>query len=450
MSTQLRKSLLIVDDQKNLSKSLVFNFQRFNYVCCYALDKATALSLFASQDIGAVILDIRLGEENGLQVLRQFQAMNPSIPVIILTGYATIKDAVESVKMGAYDYIQKPANFSQLLALVERAIADSNAVRQTFGPAGDSAVATGRIVTRDPSTLALYARARRLANSSLSVLIFGESGTGKELLADFIHATSPRSVGPLIKVNCASFPESLLDNELFGHEKGSFTGADSIYRGVFEQAQGGTLFLDEISDMTIATQAKILRAIQNQEIRRIGGKSPVHLDVRFVGATNRDVREMVSAGTFRQDLYYRLSAAMLEIPPLRERREDILELCESFLREFAQDDESQRKTLSGSVRDLFLGYDWPGNIRELRNTTHYAFTLAVTPEVQMEDLPPSLVRRLSGPDRADASGVSEKDRINEMLKRTSYNKSKTAELLKISRKTLYNKIDKYGISPSSG
>ena len=448
MSTQSRKNLLIVDDQKNLCESLVLNFERFGYTCSSALDRATALSLFASQDVGAVILDIRLGEESGLQILRQFHAMNPGVPVIILTGYATISDAVESVKMGAYDYIQKPANFNQLLALVERAIADSHANRQGADPRDSIARLTDSIVTRNPRTLELYARARRLANSSLSVLIFGESGTGKELLAEFIHATSPRSTGQIIKINCASFPDSLLDNELFGHEKGSFTGADSVYRGVFEQAQGGTLFLDEISDMTLATQAKILRAIQNQEIRRIGGKNPVHLDVRFVGATNRDIRGMVATGAFRQDLYYRLSAAFLEIPPLRERKEDIVELCDCFLREFAQGNEAQKKSLSDPVRDLLMSCDWPGNIRELRNTIHYAFTIAVGPLVQLEDLPPSLVCRLSVQDDPAVPETSERDRIYAMLRRTSYNKSKAAELLNISRKTLYNKIDKYGISTS--
>ena len=448
MITQQQKSLLIVDDQKNLCKSLIFNFQRFDYTCYYALNKTTALNLFASQDIGAVILDVRLGEEDGLQVLRQFQAMNPCIPVIMLTGYATISDAVESVKIGAYDYIQKPANFNQLLALVERAIADCRAHQEGHDSKGIYARFSERMVTENIRTLELYARARRLANSNLSVLIFGESGTGKELLAELIHAASPRSAGPLIKINCASFPDSLLDNELFGHEKGSFTGADSVYRGVFEQAEGGTLFLDEISDMTLATQAKILRAIQNQEIRRIGGKSSTHLDVRFVGATNRDIRLMVASGAFRQDLYYRLSAALLEVPPLRERKEDIPELCDHFLQEFAQGNESQKKSLSDSVRELLMGYDWPGNIRELRNTIHYAFTIAVTPVVQQEDLPPNLVRRLCEQDPAEVPATSERDRIDAMLKRTSYNKSKAAELLNISRKTLYNKIDKYGLSLS--
>jgi two-component system, NtrC family, response regulator AtoC len=447
MSTQSSKSLLIVDDQKNLCESLICNFQRYDFTCHYALDKATALSLFASRDVAAVLLDVRLGEENGLSILRQFQAMNPGTPVIILTGYATITDAVDSVKIGAYDYIQKPANFNQLLALVEKAIAESCANRASPDTEKNLASLSDRIVTEDPRTLALFARARRLANSSLCVLIFGESGTGKELLAEFVHAASPRSADKLITVNCASFPDSLLDNELFGHEKGSFTGADSTYRGVFEQAQGGTLFLDEISDMSLATQAKILRAIQNQEIRRIGGKNPVHLDVRFVGATNRDIKAMVDAGTFRQDLYYRLSAALLEIPPLRERREDVPALCDFFLKEFAQGDEP-RKTLSGPVLDLMMRYDWPGNIRELRNTLHYASTIAQAPVVQLDDLPPSLLRTSADQDRPGASVTSEKDLINAMLKRASYNKSKAAELLNISRKTLYNKIDKYGISTS--
>jgi DNA-binding NtrC family response regulator len=447
MSTQERKSLLIVDDQKNLCKSLICNFNRYDYSCCYALDRTTALQLFTSQDPGAVILDVRLGEESGLQILRQFQALDPTIPVIMLTGYATIGDAVESVKNGAKDYLQKPANFNQLLALVERVIAESPPRQEPQDPG--ALVFPEKMYTRDPRTLEVYARAHRLADSSLSVLIFGESGTGKELLAEFIHSASPRSAGPLVKVNCASFPDSLLDNELFGHDRGSFTGADVTYQGVFEQSQGGTLFLDEVSDMTLATQAKILRALQNQEIRRIGGRSPIRLDVRFVGATNRDIGSLVASGAFRQDLFYRLNAALLEIPPLRERIEDIPGLSDHFLKEFAKGNESQKKTLSDPVRDLLMNYDWPGNIRELRNTIHYASTIAVAPVVQAKDLPPSLLCRMSEPDRGAVPFVTEKDRIIEMLKRTSFNKSKAAELLNISRKTLYNKIDKYGL-PTSG
>ncbi|MGA2477346.1 MAG: sigma-54 dependent transcriptional regulator [Spirochaetia bacterium] len=448
MITLQRKSLLIVDDQRNLCKSLICNFNRYDYTCYYALDKTTALNLFSSEDLGAVILDVRLGEESGLQILRQFQALDPTIPVIILTGYATISDAVESVKNGAKDYIQKPANFNQLLSLVERVIAERPLDREPGSQKPGLTTFAEKMVTNDPRMLEVYARARRLANSSLCVLIFGESGTGKELLAEFIHSVSPRSSGQLVKVNCASFPDSLLDNELFGHEKGSFTGADSIYQGVFEQAQGGTLFLDEVSDMTLATQAKILRALQNQEIRRIGGRNPVRLDVRFVGATNRDIRSMVASGTFRQDLFYRLNAALLEIPPLRDRKEDIPGLCDHFLKEFAQGNGSQRKTLSDSVRDLLMEYDWPGNIRELRNAIHYAFTIALTSVVHAEDLPPSFLHRVSGPDGRATSVMTEKDRINEMLRRTGFNKSKAAELLNISRKTLYNKIDKYGLSSS--
>jgi DNA-binding NtrC family response regulator len=448
MSTQQRKSLLIVDDQKNLCKSLICNFNRFDYTCCYALDTTTALRLFTSEDPGAVILDVRLGEESGLHVLRQFQALDPTVPVIMLTGYATIMDAVESVKNGAKDYLQKPANFNQLLTLVERAIAERPPRQEPHDP-GQLTVFPERMYTRDPRTLEVYTRARRLADSSLSVLIFGESGTGKELLAEFIHSVSPRSAGPLVKVNCASFPDSLLDNELFGHDRGAFTGADSVYQGVFEQAQGGTLFLDEVSDMTLATQAKILRALQNQEIRRIGGRNPIRLDVRFVGATNRDMSSQVASGAFRQDLFYRLNAALLEIPPLRERKDDIPGLCDHFLKEFAQGSESRRKTLSEPVRDLLMNHNWPGNIRELRNTIHYASTIAMAPVVQTKDLPPSFLCRIPESDARAGPVETERDRISEMLKRTSFNKSKAAELLNISRKTLYNKIDKYGL-PTSG
>ena len=445
--TLLPKSMLIIDDKLNLCRSLMYNFQRFDYQCFIATDKAMALNLFTTQDIDAVLLDVRLGEENGIHVLHQLQRAKSEVPVIMMTAFGAIQDAVESMRIGAYDYVQKPVQFNQLLELVERAISENRPRKKMNAPVRASSGLDNRIITECPRMIELCSRAQRLANSNLPVLIFGESGTGKELLADFIHASSPRAARDLVKVNCASFADSLLDNELFGHERGSFTGADSSYQGVFEQANGRTLFLDEVSDMTLATQAKILRAIQNQEIRRIGGKSVIHLDVRFIGATNRNIQQMIADGSFRQDLYYRLSTALLEVPPLRERRQDIPLLCDHFLRQFAEEEGTEAKSLSEPARQMLSCYDWPGNVRELKNILHFSSTIATTPSIRAEDLPSDSGSRLCGADPMEMLRQIEIGRIVSMLKQTNNNKKKTAELLRISRKTLYNKIEKYGIAP---
>jgi len=438
------KRLLIVDDNIEVCKSLIFNFQRHDYVMTYALNQADALTSFIEQPTDAILVDLRLGEENGIDLLRHLLCLSPQTPIIMLTGYATVQTAVEAIKLGAYDFVEKPVNFQKLYTLVEQAIQRAELARQTSQQTKSDDI-SAKIITKNPAMIELFVKARKLANSTIPILIFGESGTGKELIADFIHAHSSRRCREIVKINCSAFPETLIDNELFGHEKGAFTGANAVFQGVFERAHQSTLFLDEIAEMPLPTQAKILRVIQNQEIRRIGGKDVINIDTRLIGATNKDLARLVQEKAFREDLYYRLNAAILTVPPLRERREDMIELAEFFLREFTEQSGAPVKLLSSEVIELFHQHEWPGNVRELKNTIHYAATMSMYETIRSDDLPPSFHSKTSAAPESKTLDIVEKNLILTTLKKTNFNKKKTAELLNMSRRTLYNKLEKYGI-----
>jgi DNA-binding NtrC family response regulator len=291
--------------------------------------------------------------------------------------------------------------------------------------------------------------AKKLAATDLPVLITGENGTGKEIMADFIHRHSSRHARKMLKINCAAFPESLLDNELFGHEKGAYTGANVLFKGVFEQAHESSLFLDEIGDMPLAIQAKILRTLQNHEIRRLGGAAMITIDVRFITATNKDLGKLIREKAFREDLLYRLNTAVIHLPPLRERTDDIPLLAEYFLTEYARTNAAPLKRLSQAVEERFARYSWPGNIRQLKNVLNYAAAISARESLEDDDLPPTFLAA-SQQHSPDSSGnireEMEKNLILTMLQKTDYNKKKTAEMLNMSRKTLYSRLKKYGIS----
>ncbi|PIE31461.1 sigma-54-dependent Fis family transcriptional regulator [candidate division KSB3 bacterium] len=442
----MTKTLLIVDDNLEVCKSLIHNFDRFNYTSYYALNKPDALQRFLQHQVDAVLLDLRLGQDDGLDLLQHFFSLNPKVPIIILTGFASIQTAVDSIKLGAYDYVQKPINFQKLQTLLDNAIKLSQTRRENDAIKSKLIDATSKIITQNHRVIELCVKAKKLANSDMPILILGESGTGKELIADFIHNNSSRSSGEIVKINCSAFPESLIDNELFGHEKGAFTGADAEFQGVFERADGSSLFLDEIAEMPLTTQAKILRAIQNQEIRRIGGKQTIKITTRFIGATNKDLQERIRSNAFREDLYYRLNTATLSVPPLRERKEDILVLTEHFLQEFAKAHGTTLKVLSEEVVDVFHHYDWPGNVRELKNTINYAATISMKDFIDLSDLPAIFLNSNAQTNETKVMDVVEKNLIISTLKKTNYNKKKSAEILHISRRTLYNKLEKYGIT----
>lgn len=309
----MNNSILIIDDNVKLSQSLSQNFEPLGYKCFTSTNCSEALDILSKHQIKIVLLDIVLGEEDGMAVLSKIVSLNLSIHVIMITGFGTIETAVQSIKCGAFDYVQKPLDFNKLLKIIENAFRISNLQEENQSLKKQIFELSPKMITQNKKMIEVCNTAKRLANTNIPILICGENGTGKELLADFIHKNSTRSAFPMIKINCAAFPENLLDNELFGHEKGAFTGANSYFKGVFEKANKSTLLLDEIGNMSLATQAKILRTLQNQEIKRIGGNETIKVDVRFIAATNKDLKKLIDEKLFREDLFYRLNAASINI-----------------------------------------------------------------------------------------------------------------------------------------
>lgn len=442
----MNKTILIIDDKVKLCKTLVQTFGHIGYRALYATHGTEALKCLSRHNIQAILLDIKLGEENGIELLRQIRAFRQDIPVIMMTGYASVDTAVQSLKLGAFDYVKKPLDFEQLVNVVENALKPSP--HQQDLPVAPQAVKpqAPHIVTQHSQMLKVCDKARRLATTDLPILILGENGTGKEVLADFIHSQSARNSRAMLKINCAAFPESLLDNELFGHEKGAYTGADTEFKGVFERANHSSLFLDEIGDMSLVIQAKILRTLHNRELRRLGGSRTIQVDVRFIAATNKDLQKLIDRERFRQDLYYRLKAAVLKIPPLRERKDDIPLLVDHFLAEYAQLQSEPLKTVASPVWEVLTRYEWPGNVRELKNLINYAAAIATKDVIGLDELPPDFLEMPPAMEPNGRLEDVEKNVILNMLRQTGYNKKRTAELLNIGRKTLYRKLQKYGIT----
>jgi two-component system response regulator AtoC len=442
----MEQEILIIDDNIKVCESLAQNFRELGYIGLSAINSTEAVRLYLNQKISAVILDVKLGGENGIDVLKQLMALNSKVPIIMITAYATIETAVESIKLGAFDYLQKPINFDKLETVVKNAIRMKQLEEENLKFRSRLSDFSSRLVTQSNEMRELCRKAKQLAATDLPILICGESGTGKELLADFIHSCSRQSCNKIVKINCSAFAESLLDNELFGHDKGAYTGADSTYQGVFERAHNSTLFLDEIGDMPLSIQAKILRTLQDKELRRVGGKAAIKMNVRFIAATNKNLQVLIAEQSFREDLLYRLNAATLTIPPLRQRREDIPLLVVHFLKDFQSNDSKKTKLVSERVMKFFLNYDWPGNVRELKNALHYAAAISLKDSIDIGDLPPGFINQESSESSENIRYKMEKELILNILQKAEYNKKRAAELLNMSRKTLYNKIEKYGIS----
>ncbi len=438
-------TILIVDDKEKLCKILAHDFENVGYTCLYATNASDAMNVFLSNEVHVVLLDLKLGDEDGREVLRSLMDANGSVPVIMVTGYATIESAVEAIKIGAFDYIQKPVNFTKLQRVVENALSNYRLKEENSNLRTRLLDSSNPMISRDRGMLAILNKLTRLAKTDYPILLCGESGTGKELFADFIHMQSQRAASKLFKLNCASLPDSLLDNELFGHDRGAYTGANSNFVGIFERADKSSLFLDEIGDMPLEIQAKILRTLQNHEIRRLGGKETYRVDVRFIAATNKDIRSLVKQGKFREDLFYRLNAAMMQIPPLRDRRGDIPLLLHHFLVEHAGENVLEAKKIDPSVMEMLTSYQWPGNVRELKNVINFAATIATRPVITLGDLPPYLLTEPDESEKANVRENIERTLIMETLRKTNFNKKKSAEILHFSRRTLYNKLEKYGI-----
>jgi DNA-binding NtrC family response regulator len=462
--------LLIVDDNRKVAKSLESILGIAGYECRYAATSSEALLLVKEDWPDVVLLDIMLGSENGIDCLRKIKEEHINLPVIMITGYATIENAVLSMKLGAFDFIQKPLNFDHLKQIINNAVRLKQLQNENKSLHARLSEIGPKLLFRSVVMKELFIQAQRIASTDLPVFIKGETGTGKELLADFIHSESLRRGRQLNKINCAAFPESLLDNELFGHERGAFTGATGIFRGIFERSDGGTLFLDEIGDMPMTIQAKILRVLQNSEIRRLGGSETIKLNVRFIAATNKNPEILIREGLFREDLFFRLNAITLCMPPLRDRLEDIPLLAEHFLNEFSATTNWRQREFAPETMQALMSYYWPGNVRELKNVVMYACAIGQGHEIKLSDLPPAInnnhnstllrgAKEISILDQliiprsqeytskygSDPRSVAEAEIIKSVLVQCGFNKKKSAEILKMSRNTLYRKISQYGI-----
>ena len=405
-----------------------------------------------------ILLDYKMPMMNGMQVLQSVKGINPEIDVVIITAYGTIETAVDAMKAGALDYITKPVEFDELVLLVDRVserrtlLKENEILREQLGEKG---VTTDRIIYKSPQISALINMAGRVAASRATVLLQGESGTGKELLARLIHNLSPRSARRIIAVNCGALHENLLESELFGHEKGAFTGAAVRRIGRFEEADGGTLFLDEIGELSQAVQVKLLRFLQEHEFQRLGGNQTLHTDVRVISATNRDLGQRVKEGAFREDLFYRLNVVMMSIPPLRERREDIPPLIDHFLKKYAEENGKEIAGLSSEAQDILLKYDYPGNVRELENIIERAVVIARDAVISIEDLPfreameegPAGGTSEEGLLRGSIEELEEK-LIVDAMEKAGEHQTRAAELLGISERMLRYKLKKYGLKAS--
>jgi DNA-binding NtrC family response regulator len=445
----MKGKVLIVDDDRDLRAILSALFED-EFQVSEADTGAALQKAFAMEQPDVVVLDVKLPDADGLELLPQLKKRWPDTEVIVLTGYDDVSMAVEAGKRGAYNFVTKPFENTKLLTDVRCALErkEQTAENSNLRRALETMSGTASPVFQSAAMRDLVRTVERIAPSDVAVLITGESGTGKEVIADLVHTFSPRSKGRIIKINCAALPRELIESELFGSVKGAFTGAHSDREGLFRQAESGTLFLDEISEMPIDTQSKLLRVLQDQEVRPVGGKTAYKTNCRIVAATNRRPEEAIKDGKLREDLFYRISAISVYLPPLRERREDIMPLANSFLKRFASQANRVIKGFNQAAIERLTGFDWPGNVRQLQNEVQRAVLLCEGDEVDSADLSITKVRS-AGEESFDTNftlleGV-ERNAIVQMLKETGGNKLETAKRLGIGRQTLYNKIKAYGI-----
>jgi len=447
----VKLTILVADDEKNIREGLREALALDGYEVLTAADGQEAMEAITRGDVDLLITDLKMPRLSGEELLKSVTGQFPTLPVIILTGHGTIESAVQAMHDGAYDFLTKPVNLDRLSLLVKRALASRELAQQNRVMQEELERRSGfaSIIGRSAEMRQVFEIVRQVAPSRSSVLLTGESGVGKEMIAEALHYNSPRKDKPFIKVHCAALTESLLESELFGHEKGAFTGAIARKRGRFELAHLGTLFLDEIGEINQNVQIKLLRVLEEKRFERVGGEETVEVDVRLIAATNRDLKEAISKATFREDLYYRLNVVNIHIPPLRERKEDIPLLTAAFLREFAQENGKNLEGIDAKARLGLYNYPWPGNVRQLRNSIESAVVLAKGTTITLDDLPPNIRGESGGdllkmPVGASLADV-EKEVIRSTLAREGGNKSRTAEILGIGRKTLHRKIEEYGL-----
>jgi DNA-binding NtrC family response regulator len=445
----MKGKILIVDDEPQL-RQLLKTILEPDYNIAEAENGAALQKCLLGDPVDVVLLDLKLPDANGLDLLPQIKKAWPDSEVIVLTGEATFEAAVQATKRGAYHFINKPFDPQVLEVTLERAIEnrqqkeENNSLRRALSTmSGGSAP-----VFQSASIQTVVRTIERVAPSDVTLLITGESGSGKEVIADLIHSLSSRAKNRIIKVNCAALPRELIESELFGSKKGAFTGSNSDRDGLFRQAEGGTLFLDEISEMPIDTQSKLLRVLQDQEVRPVGGTTSYKTNCRIIAATNRKPEEAIKDGKLREDLFYRISAISLYLPPLRERRDDIIPLANSFLRRYAAQANRTLRGFTPQAIERLTSFEWPGNVRQLQNEIQRAVLLSEGPEVNVTDLSISDIKFI--PTEGHDTGFTllegvERNAIIQMLKETNGNKLETAKRLGIGRQTLYNKIKAYGI-----
>ncbi len=441
--------ILVVDDQRNMRTTLAMMLRGARYEVDEAADGAQGRESGATGAYDVVITDLRMGEYDGIDVLRAIKAAQPMTEVIVMTAYGTIESAVEAMRVGAFDYIQKPFTEQELLVKVSKALESRrlNGQVQLFAREFRERYRVENVVGRSQAIRDVLTRLIKFAPTDATVLITGESGTGKELIARAVHANSKRQEKPFVTVNCAAISETLLESELFGHARGAFTGAVGARKGLFEEADGGTFFFDEIAETTPVFQAKLLRAIQEGEIRRVGENKPIRVDIRVVAATNVDLARAVEERRFRQDLYYRLNVARFQLPPLRDRREDIPLLVEHFLGKYRQK-MNKLVRLGDGVMDRLVAYDYPGNVRELENLVEQAVALC-TGIIRVDDIlprPPKSEEKRQGRTLADIVDDAERAAVESALRDFDGSRERAAEALDISPTTLWRKMTRLNIS----
>ncbi len=445
---KMNETILVIEDEKLMRVTIEDSLKSVGYNVIACENGAEGLVTFRNGTCDVVVTDIRLPDKNGIEILREITASS-DVPVIVMTAFGTIKDAVEAMKLGAFDYITKPFSLDEFRMLIERAFEmkrlreDNIRLRKDL----NRYYCFPNIIGESVAMKKVFSLIEKVAAADSTVLILGESGTGKELVATTIHYQSTRKDKPLIKINCAALPETLIESELFGHEKGAFTGAIRRKPGRFELANGGTIFLDEIGDMPLSTQTRLLRVIQEQSFERVGGTDTLHVDVRVLTATNRNIEEEVKAGRFREDLYYRLNVIPVVIPPLRDRREDIPALVDFALGK-CRKRTAKTVRFSKDAMTALMQYNYPGNVRELENIVERSATLAASDVIEKEDLPSDMFRKSESNGSvtlAEVAAGAEKEHIIRILAATQGNKTKAAELLGISRKTLWEKMNSYDL-----
>jgi two-component system nitrogen regulation response regulator NtrX len=441
-----RRHVVVVDDEPNIGLSLRLILEGEGYTVTVH-ERAAALQAERTRHRADLyILDVRLPDGNGIDVLRSLRQSDEATPVVMISGHATIRDAVDATRSGAFDFLEKPLARDRVLLVVKNALerADLQRENQRFRELVGEAP---RMIGRSAAFRSAVQQATQVARSDVGVLLTGESGTGKELLAAHIHRESPFASGPFVKVNCAAIPTELIESELFGHEKGAFTGAAAMRRGKFELADGGTIFLDEVGDLHEAAQAKLLRVLQDGELQRVGGEQSIRVATRVVSATNRRLAELIAAGSFREDLYYRLSVVPIRLPALRERLEDVAELATYFLGEFCARNNFRPIEIDGDVLPILARHTWPGNVRELRNVIERMAILTPGPRITSESIPLEL--RMPQPSRSnglqDIRDSAERDRILRALEDTEWNVSGAARLLGVERTSLHKRIRALGL-----